>query len=469
MDVASLVYFRIAFGAIMLWEVYRYLAYDRIERYFLEPRFLFTYLGFGWVQPWPGDGLYYHFCAMGVLAVFIMAGFLYRIAAPLFFLAFGYVFLLDEAQYLNHFYFVCLVSFVMIFVPANRACSVDAWLWPALRSDTVPIWPLWLLRAQMGFVYFFAGIAKLNGDWLRGYPLRDWLPNAADKPLIGPFLGEAWTAVGMSYGGLLLDLFIWPALAWRRTRAFAFAGALFFHLMNAWIFNIGIFPWFSLAATALFFDPDWPRRLLRRPPIDVPGPPRDFQLGTRERWVAAAFASYVAVQALLPLRPFVYPGNVAWTEEGHRFSWRQKLRDKDGVARFLLTDPSSGRTWEVDPRRILTAEQYSKMSDRPYMSLQFAHHLADLASEPGRPRVEVRVLGLASLNGRQPQPLVDPKVNLAAQPRTFFAPYDWIVPLQVPLEAQWDRKPGVSDPGALAAIERAREGIRRELQDRDDD
>jgi hypothetical protein len=74
-----------------------------------------------------------HFIVMGLLAAAIAAGMLYRVATVLFFLAFTYVFLLDQVCYLNHFYLVCLYSFLMIFVPAHRAFSVDASVVPAPR------------------------------------------------------------------------------------------------------------------------------------------------------------------------------------------------------------------------------------------------------------------------------------------------------------------------------------------------
>jgi vitamin K-dependent gamma-carboxylase len=458
-DIASLVYFRIVFGAIMLWEVYRYLSLGRVEAYYLTPEFHFTYLGFGWVQPWPGDGMFIHFYVMGVLAAFITVGFLYRLSAALFFLAFTYVFLLEQAQYLNHFYFVSLVSFLMIFVPAHRALSVDGWIrGPAWRSQTAPAWSLWILRAEMGFVYFFAGVAKLNMDWLQGYPLRSWILDAEVPAIVTPYMSEVWLAVGMSWAGMLLDLFIVPALLWRRTRPWAFAAALAFHLMNAVLFSIGIFPWFSIGATLLFFDPDWPRRLLRlgRGPVGVNAP---SVLGAREKATAAFVLGFVALQIAIPLRPFLYPGNPSWTEDGHRFSWHQKLRSKNGYVRFLLTDPSTGRTWKVDPTPLLTQRQYRKMAERPYMILQLAHHLADLATEEGKPRVEVRAAAIASLNGREMQPITDQTVDLAAEPRRAFTPYPWILPLEVPLEAQWDGKSPPKHPATLAAIERQRERV----------
>ena len=53
----------------------------------------------------------------------------------------------------------------------------------AERPTVVPIWVVWLLRFQVGMVYFFSGLAKVNGDWLlRGEPLATWLPARADLP-----------------------------------------------------------------------------------------------------------------------------------------------------------------------------------------------------------------------------------------------------------------------------------------------
>ena len=189
-DIASVVYFRIAFGAIMLWQMWRYIDSDWIQRYFLDPDFLFTYLGFDWVQPWPGIGLYIHFYVLAILALFILTGFLYRLSITLFFLGFTYIFLLEQARYLNHYYLICLVSLLLIFVPAHRNLSLNARLRPRLRSKNVPAWTLWLLHLQMNLVYFFGGVAKINLDWLMGWPLRIWLSDRSDVPLIGALFEE---------------------------------------------------------------------------------------------------------------------------------------------------------------------------------------------------------------------------------------------------------------------------------------
>jgi vitamin K-dependent gamma-carboxylase-like protein len=437
-DIASIVVFRIAFGAIMVWEVYRYFSHGWIERYWVEPSFHFTYYGFGWVEPLPGSWMKMLFAALGVLAACIMVGYLYRVATVLFFLGFTYTFLLEQARYLNHFYFVCLIAFLLIFVPAHRAFSVDAWLKPEIRSQTVARYALWLLRVQVAAVFVFAGVAKLNGDWLRGEPLRMWLAARTDFPVIGSLFTEEWLVYLFSYGGLLLDLLVVPLILWPLTRPFALGAALGFHLLNSRLFTIGIFPWFSIGATMLFLPPSWPRTLWRLIRRRAREPAEDRPAGTRRltrfHWaVAGLVACYVLIQVLVPLRHFLYPGNVSWTEEGHQFAWHQKLRDKESDARFVAFDPRSNQQWEIDPNVQLTSWQYSKMSTRPDMILQYAHHVARDLRAQGYSDVEIHALVWVSLNGRKPALLVDPDVDLAAEKRSALGGADWVLPLHEPL------------------------------------
>ena len=412
--------------------MWRYSSYGWISRYWIEPSFHFTYWGFDWIRPWPGVGMYIHFGVMALLALFILLGMWYRLSAILFFLGFSYIFLLEQAQYLNHFYLVCLIAFIMIFLPANRAWSVDAWWRPDGRSDWMPTWSLWLLRFQIAVPYFFGGIAKLNGDWLRAQPIESWLAARTDFPVIGQFFTEKWMVYGFAYGGVLLDLLVVPFLLWRKTRPFAFIAAVVFHLTNAHLFSIGIFPWFMMAATAVFFDPSWPRKALNLVGIGKTEIALPAKINL-PNWGLALLAGYVMLQILLPLRHFVIPGHVSWTEEGHRFAWHMKLRNKDATAQFTLTN-AAGETWQVDPLAHLTERQLSKMSTRPYLILQFAHFLAAEAAAQGHGEVSVQADVWASLNGRPAQQLIDPTVDLAAQPRTPWR-VDWILPLTTPLFA----------------------------------
>jgi vitamin K-dependent gamma-carboxylase len=432
-DIASLAFFRVAFGAVMLWEVWRYFNYGWISRYYIEPGFHFTYYGFDWVRPWPGDGMYYHFFALGLLAACIMAGFLYRLSATLFFLGFSYVFLLEQARYLNHFYLVALISLVLIFVPAHRALSLDSLIRPALRSETVPAWALWLVRAQLAAPYIFGGIAKLNPDWLAGEPIRTWLAARTDFPVIGSFFTQEWMVYLFAYGGLLLDLLVVPALLWRRTRPFAIVAAFAFHLTNNSLFHIGIFPWFMMAGTLMFLPPHWPRFFLRvwkRPRGAARLYPQAYT-GKQKYAITCLLGLFMAYQVIMPLRNHLYPGDVAWTEQGHRFSWRMKLRDKEATAVFYATDPVSGRTWKVRTKDYLQSWQKTEMESRPDMILQFAQFLAADFRRQGYDRIQVRAQVMASLNGRPDQLLIDPNADLAAQPQTLM-PAAWILPLDGP-------------------------------------
>lgn len=447
--IAPLVYFRIAFGAIMLWEVWRYFNNGWIYRYYIEPTFFFTYLGFDWIHPLPGDLMYDFFRIMALLAGLVMVGAFYRVSMTLFFLGFTYWFLLDQSNYLNHFYLISLVSFIMIFVPAHRALSVDALLRPSVRSSKAPNWTLWMLRFQVGVAYFFGGVAKINPDWLQGAPMVYWLAERTDFPLIGHLFTERWMVYFFSYGGLFFDLLVVPALLWRPTRTPALLVATMFHLTNAHMFSIGIFPWFMIAATWILFPPDWlsdlrPWRLGGEPeaePEDEPAVPQ--RLSSRQRITAALISVYVLWQVLLPLRHFLYPGNVSWTEEGHNFAWHMKLRGKDGDTTFYIYDKRTATTEEVDLSTRLTYRQYDEMSVRPEMILQFAHHLADELRQQGRENFSIHARAWAALNGRDWQLMIDPQVDLATTPRDiFYKP--WILPLETPLHIDWgDETPEV--------------------------
>ena len=421
-DAAFLTFFRMAFGLIMMWEVWRYLDHDWIATHWIDPQFHFTYLGFGWVQPWGGTGMYMHFAGLGILALCIMLGIQYRLSAFLFWLGFTYVFLLEQSQYLNHFYLIALISFLLIFLPAERASSLDVYFNPEQRSDTVPRWTLWLLRFQIGLVYFYGGIAKLNEDWLRGEPMRAWLAERTDFPFIGSLFTQEWMVYAFSYGGLLLDLLVVPFLLWKRTRYAAFTAVVIFHLMNNRLFTIGIFPFMMIAATTVFFVPDWPKRLFGwrgESAETTPIKPTNQKLARLGTMLLSVF---IVWQVLMPFRHFLYPSNVHWSEEGHRFAWHMKLRDKDAQAQFFVG--IDGETRAIQTSDYLTNRQARKMASRPDMLLQFAHHLAD---EMGGD-VVVQAVVSASLNGRPEQLLVEPTANLVDEVRSI-RPKTWLAPL----------------------------------------
>lgn len=440
-DVASLVFFRIAFGLLMVWDVSRYFSHHRIAPYWLTPRLLFKYYGFWWVNPWPGNGLYIHWAILGVLALCIALGLFYRFSTAFFCLGYTYTFLLDEAKWLNHTYLVCLFSFLLIFVPAHRAFSIDAWRNPKLRSPFSPAWSLWLLRAQMGVVYFFAGVAKISPDWWQGEPMRVWLGYQTRNPLIARFLQRDWSIYALSYAALLFDLLIVPFLLWRRTRLVAFCLAVGFHLLNSRFFYIGFFPWLAIAGTTLFLSPSWPRRILsffsKRSGSPPSGEPSFLSPG-KQGVILGLVLIYIAIQIFVPLRHFLWRGGIEWIYAEHRFSWRMMIQNSSVQAFFYVTDPNSGETFQVLPEDYLDRWQAQRMGWRPDMLVQFAHYLARVMPRSGpKPlRVEGRIL--VSINGRKPQLVINQNIDLASQERTFGRP-PWLLEIHEPLPPAHER------------------------------
>ena len=448
-DISFLVVFRIGFAVIMFWEVIRYWRHDWIRAFYIEPEFYFKYYGFEWVQPWPGDGMYYHFIALGILAIFIGIGFLYRISAILFFLAFSYIFLLDQARYLNHFYLVILISFLLILLPAHRNFSVDTKLWPKRQSNTVPAWSIWILRLQFEVLYIYAGIVKINHDWLNLEPLRMWLSMRADMPVVGFIYTQDWAIAIAAYGVILLHVVGAPLLLWKRTRLAVFIIYACFHLLNHFTFNIGIFPWLTLFGTLVFFDPDWPKQVANKLSCffnhekfkttstnsgsDSTLTPLERQNIATQNLLLIFIGVWLSFQVLFPLRHLLYPGNVSWTEEGHRFAWQMKLRDKKGFADFTILDPVSKQSWYIEPEAYLTKKQARKMPTQPDMVLQFACYLEEKwKTDYGLGKVEIRANNYVSLNGREPAPLVNPSIDLTKLERNLKRA-EWILPLHEPL------------------------------------
>ena len=442
-DGAAAAAFRIAFGLLGLAGVIRFFAYGWIGDVYIEPAYHFSYFGFGWVQPWPGWGMYLHFALMGLFSLGIALGCQYRRCASLFFLTFTYVELIDQTTYLNHYYLVSLVSFLIIFMPLHRTASVDAWRRRGLADGAVPVWVIWTLRAQFAAVYLFAAIAKLNPDWLwEARPLRVWLHQNPDLPFLSAWAGELWLAGLVSWGALLFDLTIVGWLLWRRSRPIAYLVVVVFHVLTWLLFPIGIFPWVMLAGTLLFFAPDWPRSAGRRiaawrsrprvASVAVAAPPEPKEPAAssapvRLRWAAAALLLFALMQVAIPLRHYAYPGNVRWNEEGYRFSWRVLLSEKTGFARFRVEDPATGRAWLVGAGQYLTPWQWERVAIQPDLALATAHIIAEDFARRGWGEVQVYADVFVAFNGYPSRRLIDPAVDLAREP-AGLGPKPWLLP-----------------------------------------
>ena len=427
-DIASLVFFRIVFGAAMLIDVINNFASGWIYTSQIAPKMHFTFYGFAWVQPLPGWGMYVFWAAMGVLSVNIMLGWRYRWSSVLFAIGSLYGFLIDTTDYLNHGYLICLISVLMIFFPANRAWSLDAKRNPSIHSNTIPYFPVFLLQFQMGLVYLYGGLAKINPDWLQAEPIRTWMMGKANYFLIGPMITEEWFAYFISYGGLFFDLCIVPLLLFKRTRILALGMVIFFHLVNKILFDIGVFPILSIALTLMFFPPNWARKYLEQwfPKHNIKSQNENTVPKKLPQWGIALIGVYCLLQILIPLRHHLYPNNVAWTEQGHRFSWRMMLRHKSSMAYFKGTDLKTGKTWTIHPNSYLNQKQERKMKVHPDMILQFVHFLEEEYRKNGIEEVSIVADIKVALNGRPQKPFVKPDKELTLVECSPFKAIDWL-------------------------------------------
>lgn len=428
-DPASLVAFRVALGTLLFVATVRFVAKGWVHEHYVEPRYYFPYWGLEWLRPLSAQGMVAVHWLMAAAALGVACGLAYRASSLTLCALFTYTHLCDKTNYLNHYYLVSLLTGLAVVLPLHHHASVDEWL-ARRRGRPARGWPeawvLWLVRAQVGVVYFYGGVAKLGSDWLvHAMPLRIWLARSTDLPLIGPLLRYEETAYLMSWAGAAFDLSIPFLLSWRRARGPAFAAVLGFHVVVGQLFQLGMFPWFMPAFATIFFDPSWPRRLMIRgraapPAAPVPRTPR------QARVALGLAAAYVAVQVLLPLRHWLYPGNTLWTEEGFRFAWKVMLIEKNGVVTAEARDRATSQRFVVSPRDYLTPLQERMMSTQPDMILQFAHMVRDDFAARGRD-VAVFVDARVSLNGRPSRPLVDPKVDLARE-RDGLGMKRWILP-----------------------------------------
>lgn len=425
---ASLALFRILFGLLMSVAMIRLLLKGWVQELYVAPSFFFTWEWFPWIKPLPGVGMYWLVGSLAVLASGIAVGVAYRFCAVCFFLGFTYLELIDQTTYLNHYYLVSLLSGLLIFLPA----AVE-WSWDA-RGQTqtnVPAWSIWLLRFQVGLVFFFAGLAKLNADWLlEAQPMRIWLGARSDLPIIGSYLLKPWVAYGASWIGMVYDLSIPFLLLWVRSRKWAYLGVIVFHVATALLFRIGMFPWIMMVATLVFIPPKALRNVVGR----IFGKRVEGRTGFVYAEGACARLNqvtlvvvllYVLVQIALPLRSYCYPQQGAWDGRGFNFAWRVMLVEKTGYVQFYAVDLETGKRERLSTSGLITPRQKVMMAQYPGMIRQMALRLAEDLKASGRQDCEVRADAWLTINGHPSQRIIRPEINLAGA-----LPEDWIVPLK---------------------------------------
>jgi hypothetical protein len=433
-SIAPLATLRVVIGAMLLFSTLRFWALGWIEDHYIYPKFHFKYFGFEWVEPLSATGMYVVHGLLIISSLGVILGLFYRFAALLQFILFSYIELIDLTYYLNHYYFVSIVCGLLIFVPANRAYSLDVWRNPGLFQSKIPRWMVLIFQLQLGIVYCYAGLWKINQDWLlNALPLKIWVPANDQLPLIGWFFKQEITPWLFSWIGMLYDVSIVFWLSWSRTRPWAYLTVIVFHTLTGLMFQIGVFPLVMIGATLVFFSEKWHERLWERlsklfNPIRFLKPYRirqdsnnstvNAQEGLKKqahlnhKLTLALLSLHFAFQLLFPWRYLLYPGNLFWTEEGYRFAWRVMLMEKAGTATFYVKDATTGREGEVLNGEFLNAHQEKQMAMQPDMILQFAHFLKQHYEKQGLSNPAVRAEVYVTLNARPSRLLIDPNLDL---------------------------------------------------------
>jgi hypothetical protein len=418
---APLVFFRIAFGTMMFLSLLRFWAMDWIDTLYIQPKFYFAFYGFEWIKPFSGNGMYFVFGAMLLATLFIATGLFYRIACITFFLLFTYVELIDKTNYLNHYYFISIISFLFCLLPTTG--SIFAYN----KNKSVPRWAILTLQLQMGIVYFFAGIAKINPDWLlNAMPLKIWLATKTDLPIIGNLLSENWVAYVFSWCGMLFDVSIAFFLFNRKTVWYAYAIVVVFHVVTAILFpGIGMFPFVMIVCATVFLPSNFHEQVLRILKVrsrksDLNPTLQSESITNVSVLLTPILLIHFLIQILLPLRSHLYPKNLFYHEQGYRFSWRVMLMEKAGTVFFTVKN-KQGKLVEVDNRNFLTMQQEKQMSTQPDMILQFAHYLKEVYSTN-----EVYAEAYVTVNGNGSQLFIDPKQNLC-EVNDNFQNKNWVI------------------------------------------
>ena len=424
--------YRIGFGLLVMFSIVRFWYNGWIDSLYVDPDFHFSYYGFSWVKTLDiYTYLIFYICFFS--ALFVMIGYKYKYAMVTLFLSFTYIELMDKTTYLNHYYLVSSLSFLMIFLPCTSYFSLDS-----KNNTKVPQWTIDSLKLMLLIVYLYAGLAKINSDWLiNAQPLKIWLKTKYTIPIIGEtLLQNNYTHYLFSWGGMLYDIFIPFLILYRRNRFFAFIMVIVFHVLTKILFPaIGMFPLIMIFSCIIFFDNSTHKKILdllkkifnRENKLNEVFTP---YINKYNKKLIPIFVSVFFIwQVLIPLRSFSYPGELFWTEQGYRFSWRVMLIEKAGYTTFKIVDNSSGNSELVDNSLYLTKFQEKQMSFQPDMIIEYAHYLGDTYKKKGFKDVSVYAESYVTLNGRPSQRFIDPEADLYNE-KINFKNKKWILPFK---------------------------------------
>lgn len=421
-DNAPLIIFRIFFGFLLAVECFGAIATGWVKRVMIDPVFTFSHIGLEWLQPLPGNGMYYYYAVMGVCGLLVMLGYKYRLSLLLFTVMWWGVYLMQKTTYNNHYYLLGLIAIIMLMLPAHRYASLDAKSNPQIRSLSMPKWCSLVMIVQVAIVYFFAAIAKFYPGWLDGTFPRIMFSHHP-IPFLKPLTVNPTFHLFIAYSGILFDFLVIPFFLYKKTRTIAFFSALFFHLFNSAFLEIGIFPFFALTFIVFCYPPDFIRKLFFKQKPSFEAPQLTYEGKSVLLWF---FIPYLIIQLGLPMRHWFIPHDVLWTEEAHRLSWRMMLRKRQAETNFKIIDKKTNKEIPYNFQKSLSRNQYNFASAYPDGIWQMAQYIK---KEFAAKNVDVAIYidSRASINEGTYYPFIDPSVDFATAKWNYFGHNTWIL------------------------------------------
>jgi vitamin K-dependent gamma-carboxylase len=432
-DNSPVVLFRIFFGTLMAIESWGAILTSWVKDTLVTPSYTFTFIGFEFLSPLIGEYMYVHYILMGFFGLMMAFGWRYKLNAFLFALFWSITYFIQKTQYNNHYYLIFLVAWLMYIIPANNYCSLDVKQKRVEEKQYVYNWVNLIFIFQVGIVYFFATIAKIYPDWLNGKFISIMMDGSAYwfeknlniQALIQLFKNHNFHLF-LAYSGIVFDALILPAMLWNKTRKWAFISALFFHLFNSATLHIGIFPYFALSLCLFCFDKESIQKRFFKNKTFF----NELQvqnISCKQKNVAAFFLIFLTIQSFLPLRHWLIPGDVLWTEEGHRLSWRMMLRSRTGKTDFYVRNNETKFVEKINFNDYLTEDQISDFQSKPDMIWQFAQHLKQHYHKKGISDLGIFVESQVSINGGEMRPYIDSEIDLANVKWSYFGHQKWIL------------------------------------------
>ena len=251
---ASLTVFRVLFGLVLAAEGFGAILTGWVKDVYVDTAYNFQFFGFEWLSLFHGTPMYFVYSGLGVFGVMMALGYRYRFASLGYAVLWSISYLGQKSSYNNHYYLMFLLTWMSVFIPANRRFSLDVKQGRTDECNQLPFYLNYFYLAMFAVVYFYAAKNKFYPDWLDGRFIALSTKNSFmhQVPLLKEVIIQPWYSVLVAWCAILYDGLVIPALIWKRTRKLAVIFSVIFHMYNSIVYQVGVFPYMSLAVLTFF-------------------------------------------------------------------------------------------------------------------------------------------------------------------------------------------------------------------------